>query len=209
LRERGRRTLRLLRTLAVVVGIIAGYLAVRDLFRFLAFMVAGGSGPLTFTPSSTVPGNLGVVELCLAVASVVLLVWIPNVFFNIQLDISGTGDAQRVLLGLITATACTMTGTAFLLLHFGDGPLHNIRVGTLVIGIIGTVLLVANPYRSLARACWRRGIAGVFHPRTLKQHWENMATELGKALDNAAERDSIPSSAPGYGARQPGTDPER
>jgi hypothetical protein len=158
-------------------------------------MAAGGGGTINFGLASSSSSLLGAVAACLGLASAVLLVWIPQVFFTIQLDISGKGDAQRVLLGLITTTSSVMTGTIFLLAHFDGGPLRNVHMGTLVVGAIGTVVLIAHPYRALARACWQRGVADVFHPAGLKQHFGNMVTELGKALASIAEHDVTPSSA--------------
>jgi hypothetical protein len=195
LKQKGHRVARLFQKLAVVVSVIIAYLLVVELGRFLAFMAAGGSSRLSFVSSGTSPGPLGIVETYLLLVTVVLLVWIPEVLFRIQLDMSGAEDAQRVLLGLITAASCAMTGVCFLLAHFGGGPLRNVNIGTLVVGTIATVLLVAQPYRSLARVCWQRGIADVFSLRARKQHWANMVTELGKALDRTDERDVTPSSA--------------
>jgi hypothetical protein len=200
LKRKGHRTARLFRELAKVAGltiaVIATYVGLVTFSRFLAFMAAGGNaGFSSVLNSSSSQGALGNVEGYLLIATIVLLVWIPQVFFGIQLDINGTGDAQRVLLGLITVASCATTGAVFLLFHFAHGPLRNVNVGTLVIGIIGTVLLVAHPYRSLAKVCWQRGIAGIFSPRTLKQSWGNVVTELGKALDRTAGHDVAPFSA--------------
>ncbi len=196
LKRKGHRISRFIRTITKVVGVTIAYIAAFFVFGTLGFEAGGGNARFSSViSSSSSQGTLGSVEAYLVIATIVLLVWIPQVFFSIQLDISGTGDAQRLLLGLITAASCATTGTIILLYHFGDGPLRNVNMGTLVIGIIGTVLLVAHPFRSLARVCWQRGIAGIFSLRTLKQHWGNMATELAKALDRTAEHDATRSSA--------------
>jgi hypothetical protein len=122
LREKGRRAVCLLRTLAATVGVIVGFFALGELVTALAFMAAGGSGTLTFNLlNSSSSGSFGGIEVCLALATVVLLFWIPHVFFRIQLDMTGAGDSQRVLLGLITMISCIVTGVCFLLLHFGGG----------------------------------------------------------------------------------------
>lgn len=123
-----------------------------------------------------------------------LLVWVPHVFFTIKLDIDGKGDAQRVLLSSLTVAACGLTAADFLALHFSGGPLHSLALGPLIAAITGTVLLVAAPYRALARACWQRGIDGVFHPKELRKHWRNTITELRDALGEAGS--SIEKSTP-------------
>jgi hypothetical protein len=193
---------RLFRVLVVTAGIIVTYEALHEVLRWLTFMAAGGNGTVNYSLYSSSPSPLEGVEASLVYTVIVLLVWIPQVFFRIQLDTSGTGDAQRVLLGVITTVSCVMTGISILLGHFDGGPFRNVNIGTLVVGGIGIIFLVAHPYRSLARACWQRGIADVFYPRAFKQHWVNMAAELEKAIDSAtnnsaAERDMTPSSASG------------
>ena len=179
LRGEGRRMIRLRRTLGRIGVVIIGLAAVRETAAFLAFLTSGGNDRFALGP----PGMIGSIETYVVLATFVLLVWVPQVFFTIQLDIKGTGDAQRVLLSLITVTACGLTATYFLLLHFSRGPLHSLPPGPLVAAVIGTVLIVAPPYRALARACWQRGLTGTFHPRTLQQHWRNAISELGKALE--------------------------
>lgn len=195
LKDKGRKRTSLFRTLAVTAGIAVAYLAIRYLGRLLAYMASDGSGRISFGLGTISPGSLGGVETFLILVTVVVLVWIPQVFFMIQLDVNGTGDAQHVLLGLITAASCAMTGICFFLGHFDDGPLHTVSMGALIVGIIGVMLLVAPPYRSLAKTCWQRGFAGVFSVRVLKQRWSNMAKELRKALDYAGDRDMTHSSA--------------
>jgi hypothetical protein len=199
MKRKGHRAVRLFgKMTALAGGVIACfmvYFVFLMLANFLAFMSAGGNAGFSFVLNPSFQGTLGDVELYLLIVTVVLLVWIPQAFFSIKLDVSGTGDAQRVVLALITAVSCAMTGISFLLFHFDGGPLSNVNVGALVVGIIGTVLLVAHPYRSLARACWQHGIVGVFSLRILKQRWDNMVTELEEALEHTAEQDVTPSSA--------------
>jgi hypothetical protein len=209
LQRKGHRMVSLYWTLVKMIGVIAAFFVIFELGDLLAFMAAGGSGSLNLDifeasqSSQSSQGSLGSVEDFLLLFIVVLLVWIPQVFFRIQLDMSGTGKAQRVLLTLITVASCIMTGIFILLLHFGDGPLGSVKVGVLVIGAIGTMLLVAPPYRAVARLCWQHGLSGAFSLRALKQHWTNVLTEIGKALPRAAEHDMSSSSI------QPSASPRR
>lgn len=196
LKEKGHRQERLRRTLTVTAGIVVIFLAIRELSKFLAFMAAGGNAKIDFGFSSASGGGVNGAAIGLTLFSIVILIWIPDACFRIQLDVSGTGDAQRVLLGLITAVSCVLTSVAFLLLHFDGGPLRNVSIGTLVVGVIGVVLLVAPPYRSLAKACWQGGTAGVFSLRARIRHWRNMEMELEQALGKIAERDATPPDAP-------------
>ncbi len=200
LKQKGHKAESLSRKLAIAVGALIAYSIVYEaltaLARVVASMVAGGNIRfIVLINSGPTDNTIGYAESYLLIVTIVLLIWIPQVFFGIQLDISGTGDAQRVLLRLITGASCAMTGVVFILFHFGGGPLRNLNFGTLIIGIVGTVLLLAHPYRSLARVCWQRGIAGAFSLPALRQRWGNMVTELGKAIDRTTEHDGTPPSA--------------
>jgi hypothetical protein len=121
----------------------------------------------------------------LIVITLGLLLWVPHLFFAIQLDRDGTGDAQRVLLGPIAATASVLTGIYILVEHFSGGPLRGISTGPLVAGVIGLVVIVTPAYRSLVRGCWRNGICGILQLSEQRQDWAKALTELGAALDRA------------------------
>jgi hypothetical protein len=183
LRGNGHRIVRLRRTLVRTGGGIIVLAAIAGTSWFLAFLTSGGSHVNVSFGSANV---IGAIEAYVVLATFVLLVWVPQVFFTIQLDIKGTGDAQPVLLSLITAIACSLTVTYLVLLHFSGGTLRRIPPGPLVAAIIGIIVIVAPLYRALARVCWQRGLGGVFGLRTLQHRWRNTITELGKAL----ERDS-------------------
>jgi hypothetical protein len=171
------------RTFVRVAWVIIGLAAIRETAMFLAFLTSGGNGRLNFGRADV----FGSLETYVVLATFVLLVWVPQVFFTIQLDVKGSGDAQRVLLSVITVTACGLTATYFVLLHFSGGVLHSIPPGPLTAAIIGTVLIVAPLYRALARVCWQRGLSGVLDRRTLQQRWRNTITELGKALERGSQ----------------------
>lgn len=196
LKQKGHRRERLWRTLTVTAGIAIISIALRELSRFLAFMAAGGNEKVDYGLFTGTTGPTSGIPTGLILLSVVILIWIPDACFRIQLDMSGAGDAQRVLLGLLTTTSCILTGAAFLLLHFDGGPLRNVSIGTLVVGVIGVVLLVAPPYRSLAKACWQRGIVGFFSLSNHARHWRNMAMELEEAMGSIALSGTTPPRAP-------------
>jgi hypothetical protein len=179
---------RLVRVSKIAVGIAVAYFGVRELAEALALMAISGGRKVSFALySSTRSSLLSEIDLCLALVVALILVWVPQAFYRIQLDIDGTKDAQRVLLHLITSTSTIMTGIILLLFHFGDGAFRTINTSTFIVGVIGVMFLVAPPYRSLAKACWRRGIAGVFSPITWKQHWRSTRNELEEALNRTAK----------------------
>lgn len=180
IKRTGHWTIGLWRALAATVSVAVVGLGVILGTRFVA---AGG----TTGGVSHHTAFFQYVEFDLVVVTLGLLLWIPQLFFNIQLDADGKGDAQRVLLGPIAAAASVMTGIYILLLHFGGGPLGGIHMGPLIAGVFGVVLVVTPAYRSLARACWRRGVSGVFYSSSLGYDWGKALSELGKALDRASE----------------------
>jgi hypothetical protein len=192
-RRRKHKHFTIRRAFAAGAGMLAGYIVLNLAAYFgtraLTFIAAGGndSGDLG-------SGDLWSVQIdqwagyALVLAAFWLLVRIPQRLFKIRLDTGSTEEIQQVLLGLLTAAASVLTGIYILLLHFGGGPLGQVRPGPLVAGVIGTVVLVAPSYRSLARACWQRGISGVFSPRGLTHYWGATLVELENAFNRSAER---------------------
>jgi len=191
-RRRRHKHLTIRRAFAVGIGISVGLIALAltaDLGEsVLTFITTGGSasgGASSSDLQSTQIDQFAGIALALAVFW--LLVRIPQRLFKIKLDTHSTEEMQRVLLGLLTAAASVLTGIYILLLHFGGGPLSQVRPGPLVAGVIGTVVLLAPSYRSLARACWQRGVSGVFSPRGLKHYWGETLAELENVLNRSAE----------------------
>jgi hypothetical protein len=175
------------KALSAIMNVIVISVAVLLITRFVA---AGG----TIGVSSNHSTHFRYIELDLVVLTIWFLLWVPQLFFDIQLDRDGTGDAQRFLVGLIAATASVLTGIYILLLHFDNGPLRGISMGPLVAGVLGAVLLITPIYGSLIKACWRRGVSGIFQFRKQKQDWVKTRTELRKAIDRASERRAARSS---------------
>jgi hypothetical protein len=118
-------------------------------------------------------------------ALLLITVWlvfgVPNQAHRIR--VAKDGYAQRLLISVITAAACVLTGSYLFLLHFGGGQLRNLKLGQLVVAIVFTVVLVAPLYRSLARACWRRGLLGFLDPEAPLRAWRKTAKEVRAALD--------------------------
>jgi hypothetical protein len=140
-------------------------------------------------------------EIVIALAIVGVLVWVPAQLFKMNLDMERNEEARRVLLGLITAAASVLTGIYILMLHFGGGRLSKVNGAQLIAGMVFTLVLVGPFYRSLARACWQRGISGIFSLRVVRRHWDEALTEVQKALNRAAEHQGIISLEPGQGVR--------
>jgi hypothetical protein len=197
-RQKGNRTTRAAR--AVTAATLLCTVSVAIVFgpRFLA---AGGTDGL----SSEHPERLVYTEMLLVAVTLMLVFWLPQVFFRIGLDPDGIGDAQGVLLGAIAWTAAIMTGVYVFLLHFDGGPFRGVSVGPLVTGIVFTVFLVAPAYKALARACWRSGMGGVVQPAFVRENWRKALTELGQALERASlESTRIAAVPKAPGSREPG-----
>jgi hypothetical protein len=169
------------RGLGTSLGVVAIGVAIVMVTRFVA---AGG----TFGTVSHHTLRYEYVEFDTVVVTLAVLLWVPQVFFNIQLDMDGTGHSQRILLGLVAVTASLLTGIYVLLEHFGGGALRSVSIGPLIAGVVGLVVIITPIYRSLARACWNRGISGILQFGDYRQGWRKTLTELGKAIDGAAER---------------------
>jgi hypothetical protein len=88
----------------------------------------------------------------LLVAIIWVLLGVPHKAARAGLDKDGKGGVQSLLVGLLTATACALTGGYIWLLHYS--VLTNVRTPQLIAGIIFTVALLPHYYNSLARACW-------------------------------------------------------
>jgi hypothetical protein len=146
---------------------------------FLTFLVANGA-----TSKGASKGTVIWAQDVLLLVTMWLVFGVPNQAYTIKL--AKDGYAQRVLVGVITAAACALTGTYLFLLSLSGGPLRNIKTGQLVAAIVFTVVLVAPFYRSLARACWQRGIGGFVSPEAVLKAWHRLAEEVQAALDQRA-----------------------
>lgn len=109
------------------------------------------------------------------------LLGVPHRAFKYQIDQAGKGQAQHILLGLLTSVASILTASFILLLHFGGGPLQKVDIKALLAGTVPAVFLVSPWYRSVAKACWKHGVPGVFSVKPLKRGWSAAAKEVHDA----------------------------
>jgi hypothetical protein len=180
------------RAFAAILGVMVTGLAVILATRLVA------TGTIGATSASS--ARLTYLNFDMIVITLTVLFWVPQFFFHIKLDMQGTGDAQRVLLGLIAVAASALTAAYIVLLHLGGGPLRKVSIGPLVAGIVGLAVLITPLYRSLARACWSRGISGIVSFNEYQQDWYKMLKELRMAVDQALGGDTRPNT--GDGTRQ-------
>jgi hypothetical protein len=190
----------------------AGFLVI-SLVVILATRFVAAGGTIGATSESSL--RLVYLNFDLIVVILTLLLLIPHFFFHIGLDLRGTGDAQRVFLRLIAVAASSLTGCYIVLLHFDGGPLRKISMGPLIAGVIGLVVLISPVYKSLARACWSRGVAGVVELGQYRQDWGKAVGELRQAVQQAPSEDrrrlgnglaatgSAPTEPAGPAERQP------
>lgn len=161
--------------LAVIVFSVAGFLTSKG----LAIMASGGaygqgkSGAWIFW-----------IQNYILVAILWSLLGIPHRAFKFRLDLTGNGTAQELMLGSLAGLASALAGVSILLLHFDRGALAQVNIKALVAGVIFTSFLIYPVFKALARACWQRGVTGVFSPRSLFEKWHKAALELGMAQHN-------------------------
>jgi hypothetical protein len=122
------------RAFAAILGVMVTGLAVILATRLVA------TGTIGATSASS--ARLTYLNFDMIVITLTVLFWVPQFFFHIKLDMQGTSDAQRVLLGLIAMAASALTAAYIVLLHLGGGPLRKVSIGPLVAGIVGLAVLI-------------------------------------------------------------------
>jgi hypothetical protein len=169
----------------LILVIIIGYLG-KEAGRGLAILATAGTYGRDYANGIHIYA-----EKYLIIAVVWLLLGVPHRAFTYKVDPSGKGNAQRVLVRVLVTLATILTGIyILLLLHFTRGPLHVQSLKVLIPGIIFAVFLIVPAYRSIAKACWRRGIGNLFSPIPLAQGWIAALTELDDAFGKAIARAS-------------------
>jgi hypothetical protein len=162
--------------LALSIGaVVIGGFALAYMAAYLTVIAANGTVSATkfYYPGSVI----GSVQLLIVYATVGLLIGIPHQAFKRGLDRNGNDYARRTLVGFITVGACALTATYLVLAHL-SGPLQTVKSGPVAVGILFAIALIAPYYRTLALACWRRGIGGIFNWRATIIGWRNAATEV-------------------------------
>ena len=167
------------------VGIvIAAFYALPYAIEGLTVLTSAGQD---LAPTSA-EGNWGLVTwtgMVLLLAIPWLLIGVPNQAFILKVDNNGKGDAQRVLVGVIRRMACILTAVYLVVLHFNGGPLSELKGGSLFVGIVATLVLVAPFYKWLATAFWRRGLSGAITYEALQQYLGNAHSEVRDAFDRS------------------------
>ena len=156
---------------------------------FLMLLVGGDDGAFKAAIKGEPYADTGATGWS-AIVVIAVTLWVvigvPNQAFKVGLGDKGKGeDAQRVLLRLITGTACALTVVYLFVMYLPHEPLHKLPGSTVTAGIIFTVLLAAPFYRSLATAVWRRGMGDVIGYWTLTQRSRRAGTEMRRALDQS------------------------
>jgi hypothetical protein len=127
-------------------------------------------------------GALIFIEVYLATAILWLLFGIPHRAFRFGLDRDGKGTLQRTAVSIISITATFLVSIYILLQHFGGGALSSFSIKALIIGDIFTIFLLPPIFRSIAAACWQRGVLGIFSWKPLMTRWLQAANELDSAF---------------------------
>ena len=184
--------------LAIVMGGAIVAFVISLMTRGVATLAASG----IYNPNSSSSGYDNA-EGYLLIVILWLLLGVPHRAFKYELDRSGEGSAQRVLLGVLPIAASISTGIYILMMHFGGGPLQGISIQALTSGIIFTAFLILPAYRSLSKACWQHGISGLFSPKPLTKHWGKALEELDSAFRQAQATDRFlarrkPGETPGH-----------
>ncbi len=178
-----RRLLRLTgQFLAWIIGFNLSIIIIGLVTFFLALLASNGAESAAIYTYNYPARLTGYVMA----AAIWLLMGVPNQAYNIGLDKKGQGSAQSLLVRLLTVTACIFTGIYIGLLHYT--ALREIPIHQLAVGIIFTVVLLAPYYKSLAQACWRRGVPGFLKlDEDVERPWSNTVNELLAARKKSAE----------------------
>jgi hypothetical protein len=152
---------------------ILAYIGAQVAIRALATMATNGVyGPDKSGLTSFYLGNY------LVFGVLWLIFGVPYRAFKYEIDRNGEGNSQNVVVESLAATASLLTGVFVLLLHGGEGPFSQIDIRALIVGDIYTVFLIFPIYRSIAKACWQRGIFGSLSPRPFLRRWRRAAIEI-------------------------------
>jgi hypothetical protein len=174
----GRRRLLLVirRLLVWLLAIYFSSVAIQLLTGVLA-LLAGSGVSFAVLYSATYLDFL-LAQLLLA-AIIWLLIGVPHQAHEMGLDKDSAGEVQRSLVGALTVVACACTAIYIWLLRYS--LLENIHDGPLFVGTVFTIALLPRYYSSLARACWQRGISGIFSTAPLVSRWDRVKEEVHKA----------------------------
>jgi hypothetical protein len=157
---------------------------------------------------STIGGNWGFEFAEFLIAAILwLLVGVPQRAYWFGLGTNLFDGARSLLVGLVTTTACMLSGIFVWLLHYS--LLNTLTEGQLVAGIVFTVALAPPYYSAVARAGCQRGFFGMLSPEPLIKPWQQLVTQVqsARAVQAVAARaealrpKSVASESPGWLAR--------
>lgn len=190
-----------LRRLCVRLGAVLGSFIVGTVvLRLLSFLVVSGQNVATAPHEATIGASF-VAQAALPLVLVWLLFGVPDQAHRIGLN--KDEYTQRILVGVVAAVACVLTGAFFLTLHIGGGILGGIALGPLIVGIVFTAVLVWPFYKSLTRVIWQRGLRGVFSRTALKEPWRKISKEIQVALNEHAKGEATVCSEKAPAAKRP------
>ncbi len=172
-------------SLIMTFGMLSLFISIAGLYLFLvttASLVSLAGNGAGWAPTFSAPyhGEVGWAEISLVAAVLWLLVGVPDQAFKIGLNKGEARQARRVIVKLITAASCVLTGVYLFMLHFSGGPLHKVHRGPLLTGIVFAVVLLAPAYQSVVTAFWRHGIIGI--PEALIDYWGDTGAKVRAAF---------------------------
>jgi hypothetical protein len=167
---------------------------------FLVFLATNGNtGAFMFfnqPQSSSHSGWLSGLESFALLVIPALLLMIPQLAHR-RLVWSSTPQLTRnVITGWLATVAALSTGLFAFMLHFYGGPLAGVGLGQLAVGMLFAVALLVPIYRSVARACWERGVLRIIDLGRWSADWRKVLEEwrAAMAVDTKAGADR---TAPG------------
>ena len=116
-----------------------------------------------------------------------LLVGVPQRAYWFGLGAERADGARSLLVGLVTAAACVLSGIFVWLL------INGLPEGQLVAGIVFTVALTPPYYSTVARACCERGFFGMLSPMPVVERWRQLVTQVQstRAVQAAARAEAL------------------
>ena len=170
-------------TLGVLIVGGLGFLAAQYALRTLAALASNGIyGQDNSGKSYFAIGNY------LVFGVLWLLIGIPYRAYKYNIDQSGEGSTQRVMVRALARSAAALTGVFVLILHYGHGPLGQIDIKALIAGSVFTAFLIAPIYQVWTEKCWQRGFVGSFSLKSTMKQWRDALRGLVVDTDNYWEK---------------------
>lgn len=150
---------------------------------------------------ATPRGWLDILE-SIALAWALLLLFMAPELAHRKLTWSNTSEPTKgILTNSLAAGAALSTGLYTLMLHFSKGPLAELSLGPLAVGILFAVALLVPIYRSVIRGCWQHGALHLVDLGRWWSVWQSTLKELRASVERpdrepeADDMDSDPGTA--------------